>query len=41
MIFMCMFRFNVGVCVFNNKIYFVGGWDGISLNLVECFDIVI
>lgn len=37
--FMGMFRFNVGVCVFNSKIYFVGGWDGISLNFVECFDV--
>ena len=35
---MCTPRSNAGACVFNNKIYLVGGWDGISLNSVECFD---
>ena len=31
-------RSNAGAAVFNGKIYLVAGWDGVSLNSVECYD---
>jgi len=33
-------RSNAGAAFMNRKIYVVGGWDGVSLNAVEYFDLV-
>ena len=33
-------RSNAGAAYMNRKIYVIGGWDGVSLNSVENYDLV-